>query len=368
MRLWIAAAEASGDALAAELVAALRARHPGLLARGMAGARMRAAGVEVAARAEDGTALGLIEVLGSVRRLSRLLRDANAAARAFRPDVAVTVDSPGLMLRHARALRRAGIPVAHWVAPQVWAWRPGRAAHVDVDSLLCLFPFEPELFHAHGVRAIFTGHPAVVRARPRLGPPSVVLAPGSRAQEIRRHAPVLARVAARMRVHRPDLGLRVAVVPGVAEDAYAEIPGERLALSDAAAGAVVAIAASGTVTLELAALGVPMVVIYQVHPFTWAVGRLLVRGVRHLALPNVLAGRPIVPEHLQALNPDAIARDALAVAADGHAQRDALAEVVRGLGGAQAVSRAADEVERLCGDGATAIGRRVRDDRALPRE
>lgn len=355
MRLWIAAAEASGDRLAAELVEALRRRGE-VHARGLAGPAMRAAGVEPVERAEDATALGLVEAARQIPSLVRLGRSLETAARAWRPEVAVTVDSPGLLLRHARSLRRTGVPVAHWVAPQVWASRPRRAARLGeaVDALMCLLPFEPPWFHRYGVRAVFTGHPGAARFRAEAaegGPPVVVLAPGSRHTEVARHVPALAEVARRLETAWPGVRFRVPVAPTLG--CIDGLPGERCASMQAAArGAVAAVVASGTATLELAALGVPMVVIYAVHPVTWQAGRWIVRGVRHLALPNVLAGRAVVPEHLQRLDPDAIARDVLALRGpEGGVQRRALAEVVRGLAGEGAVERAADEVLRLVGTG-----------------
>lgn len=350
LRLWVAAAEASGDRLAAELVGALRERGH-VEARGLAGPLMREAGVQAVARAEDATALGLVEVAARVPDLLRLGRSLGEEARAFRPDVAVTVDSPGLLLRHARDLRASGVPVAHWVAPQVWAWRPRRAARLAdaVDTLMCLLPFEPPWFHRFGVRAVFTGHPGVARSRAAGAPaaPVVVLAPGSRRAELERLVPPLRAAAERIRARWPEVRFRVPVAPTLGR--VDGLPGERVgSMEEAARGAVAALVASGTATLELAALGVPMVVLYAVHPVTWAAGRWLVRGVRHLALPNVLAGRAVVPEHLQRLDPDALARDVLALrGADGALQRRELAQIVRGLAGEGAVGRAADEVLRL---------------------
>lgn len=347
MRLWIAAGEASGDRLAAELVEALRRRGP-VEACGLAGPAMRRAGVRAVARAEEATAVGLVEAARRVPSLMALSRRITEAALDWRPQVAVTVDSPGLLLRHARALRGGGIPVAHWVAPQVWAWRPGRAArlHEAVDTLMCLLPFEPAWFHRYGVRAVFTGHPRSVPciASSSEEAPVVVLAPGSRPSELERLVPVMRAVAERLQQAWPEVRFRVPVAPTLGR--VDGLPGERVAsMQQAARGARAALVASGTATLELAALGVPMVVLYAVHPATWWAGRALVRGVRHLALPNVLAGREIVPEHLQHLDPEAIAADLLALRADaGQKQRRALAEVLRGLCGEGAVERAADEV------------------------
>lgn len=350
LKVWIAVGETSGDRLGAALVRRLAADRP-VIVRGMGGPALQEAGLQAVAHAEEATALGLAEVVGDLGRLRRLLGRLNDEALRFEPHVAVTIDSPGLLLRHARALKARGIPVAHWVAPQVWAWRPGRARRLAqaVDTLLCLLPFEPPLFLRHGVRAVFTGHPAADRERARSGPPGVVLAPGSRPGEIARLTRALNQVAERITCAWPDVEVRVPVAPSVGEVA---LPGRRYAsVDEAAIGAIGAVVASGTVTVELAALGVPMVAVYAVHPLTWSLAKRLVR-VPHVALPNVILGDRVVPEHLQRLDPEALWTDLQRLRGpDGARQRAALAEVTRQLQGAGAVNRAAAEVLRLVRSG-----------------
>ena len=349
LRLLVSAAEASGDRLAAELLGALRRLCP-VEARGCAGPALRAEGVEALVRVED------LSVCGAWELLARLpaIRRARAALRAAldeRPDLVLTVDAPDFHLPLARAARARGIRAIGYVSPQLWAWRPGRARDVAaaLDRLLCLFPFEPALYEPWGLDARFVGHPVVERlagARREAVPGRFALLPGSRPEELRRLLPVFLETAAIARSRRPGarfrLGLAEALDGRDGLRARAEAVGVEPVdgLIAAAADAEAALVASGTATLELCVLGVPMVVAYQVHPSTWALGRLLVRGVRHLALPNILAEAELVPEHLQRLDPEALACDLLAVAArPGLAER--LVELRERLGPPGASERAA---------------------------
>jgi lipid-A-disaccharide synthase len=343
--LLVAAAEASGDRLAAELVRGLRAVVPDLAPRGLVGPRMRAAGVEVVAEADGLGVMGFVEALRVAPRARRVLAAAREELRLRPPRACVTVDAPSLLLRVAREARAARVPAIHVVAPQVWAWRPGRARRVaeDVDVLLCLLPFEPAWFTGR-VRAVFVGHPAAAvapRPVPAPGTPTIALCPGSRRAEVAALAPVFAEVARRVLRARPDAGFLVPVAPGVDPGPLRDLPrAVRVDGLAAVAGADAALVASGTATLELAALDVPMVVAYRVHPWVAAVARRLVE-VPYVALPNVLAGRGVVPEHLQELDPAALARDLLGlVGVRGQVPRD----LVASLKGEGAVGRMVDEV------------------------
>jgi lipid-A-disaccharide synthase len=345
----VSAVEPSGDLLAGELIEAL-GRTGGVEAYGVCGPRLLAAGARPLARVEDLSASGLLEILSrlpSIRRISGLLR--HAMEESPRPDLLLCVDGPDFNLPLARRARALGIPTAGYVAPQVWAWRPSRARTVGLsyDLLLCLFDFEPPIFEAHGLDARWTGHPAVERvaAYPRRPEPDLfALFPGSRPHELRRHLPIFVEAARRTRQLRPEARFLVGLAPGL--DAGALLPDEDFlepveGLLPAATRCEAALVAAGTATLELALLDVPMVVACAVSPLTHAVGRLLVRGVRHLALPNLLAGREILPEHVQDLDPGAIARDLLAVAEGPEALLRGLAEVRARVGPPGASARAA---------------------------
>lgn len=350
MKIALCSGEASGDRLAVDLLAALR-RDGDVDAFGLAGPLMRKAGVRAIRDAEDATAVGIIEAIGAARRLNGLLDDLGAAIDREQPDVVVTIDSPGLLLRLAARVRATGRPTVHWVSPQVWAWRPGRVRDVarSVDTLLCLFPIEPPLYDGLGLDVVYTGHPRVAalaaKRRPRSGGAVIGLAPGSRRSEIEVLWPVLRDVAARVRAARPDARFVVPVAPTVDRAALAGVDATFTDGLDAVNDADVFIAASGTATLEIAARGVPLVVVYRVHPITWAIGRVLVRGVRHLSLPNILAGDGVVPEHLQALDAAAIAADVLRLLGpDGDAQLERLSPVIASLAVPDAIERAAAAV------------------------
>lgn len=351
-RLIVCAAEASGDRLAGALVRRLRAAHPDLRAAGIAGPAMRAAGVEPWARAEGLAAIGPVQAAKVAIRGVRALAAVRAEAVGFRPDAVLTVDAPSLLLPLAGWAKRQGWPTLHWVAPQVWAWRPGRADRVarQLDTLLCLFDFELPYFEGRGVELVRTGHPALdrlARMPERPGAARVLLAPGSREGEVRRSWPLLRAVAARMRAIEPGCSFQVAAAPEVAHllgglDAARAPELERVE-------ADVAVAATGTVTLELAARGVPFVSFVTVDPITWALGRRLVRAP-HLALPNLLAGARVAPEHHQPRDAEALADDALALlGVAGEAQRARLHTALRGALGPDAVGRAAAAVEARAG-------------------
>ncbi|MCB9678550.1 MAG: lipid-A-disaccharide synthase [Alphaproteobacteria bacterium] len=286
-RAVLVAGERSGDQLGAALAAHLDADL-----HGVCGPAMQAAGVRPLASIDALSLVGLTEVVRHLPRLAGLLATLERDILALRPEVVVTIDSPSFALRLARRLK-GRVRVVHWVAPQVWAWRPGRAARVaaSVDALACLLPFEPALF---GPVATFTGHPAA--AAPRSARPEALgIAAGSRDSERARLGPVFASVAA-------DIGLPVveAVPPGMAP----VVPGARVVPSVPAMAQEVraALTCAGTATLELAAAGVPMVAAYQTSALTHRIARRLVR-VPYLALPNLVLGRPLVPEVVQDLAP-----------------------------------------------------------------
>lgn len=320
--LLICAAEPSGDRLAAALVEALRARGP-LRARGIAGPAMRAAGVEPIFPTEALSVMGASEILGRLGAIWRARR-AVKGALSEGADAFIGVDSPDFNLPLAARAKAMGIPAIGYVAPQVWAWRPGRAARVAarLDRLLCLFPFEPELFP--GLDARWVGHPAVDRVTPRdpaeVDPDLFALLPGSRHQELARHLPLFLATAERLRERaqqegRPSPRFLLLCPPELAQARTlgASLPADvrRVHTLDALRGARAALTKSGTVTLELAVLGLPMVVAHRVSGLTYRLGRWLVRGVKHIALPNILADRALlpapVPELIQADDPALLA-------------------------------------------------------------
>jgi lipid-A-disaccharide synthase len=346
----IVAGEPSGDALAGELVRAAGELRPEVRFFGVTGPELDAAGAERILPTSTLSAMGLTEVVGKIPAALAALSTLERAAVERRAVGAVLVDAPDFNLRLARRLVRRGVPVVQYVAPTVWAWRRGRirAVRRAVRRLLVTLPFETEVYREAGVDAVYVGHPAADRIpdpRPprvevaaRAGLPVdrrwVALLPGSRAAELERLGGPFAAAAARIVAHAPDAAFVATVAPGVDPRRVAESlsGGAPVTLvqdgrHEVLAHCVAAIAASGTASLELALLGVPHVVAYRVSALTWRAARLLVR-VDHVALPNLIAGKAIVPEFLQgAVRPQVIAGPVLTWLAD----EDARAEVVREL-------------------------------------
>lgn len=372
--IFLAACEPSGDALGARLMTALRRRTGGNVRfAGIGGERMTAAGLESLFPADELAVMGLVEVLPRIPLVLRRMRQAAAAARTLHPDAIVTIDSPGFAVGFVRRLGRRRAPRIHYVAPTVWAWRPWRARKFArlFDHLMALLPFEPAFFEAAGLACTFVGHAvlesganrgdgAAFRSRHAIPPdaPVICVLPGSRGGEVRRLLPrfaaavallgdrfpglrvvlpTVAGVAAEVRAHAADWAVPAVVVEGDAEK-YGAMAAARAAL-----------AASGTVALELALAAVPTVIAYRLNPLTWAVVNRLVR-VDYANLVNLLLHREAVPELLQdncrgdrladavsRLMEDAAARDAQLAAV-----REALAML--GAGDAPPSDRAAETV------------------------
>ena len=366
----VSAGEASGDRYASLLVDELHRRHPDTRFFGCAGARLRAAGVDPIIRGESLSVVGLIEVIHHIPRIYKEFRRLVTAAAQRRPQLAILTDSPDFHFRVAAKLRKLKVPVVYLVAPQVWAWRQGRTKVMRriIDRLLCIFPFEEEFFHARGVAAVYIGHPLAGRIRPSLSKPEffrkhslpldrplIAILPGSRQGESARHLPVLMEVVRRL--HREDGAsciLPASATTGVeffrqriGDAPVKVIEGESW---EAMACCDVALAASGTVTVEGALLGAPMVTFYRVNALSWLLGRRLVK-VPFLSMVNLVAGRMIVKEFMQgdmtADNlTDEVKRLLDPVAAS--AMREELAEVATRLSGKRdAIVQAADEVDRL---------------------
>ena len=307
---------------AAGVVEHLRRRLPAARFFGCAGLRLQAEGVEPVVDAADLSVVGLAEVVAHLPRIYREYRKLAGVARERRPVAALLTDNPDFHLRLARRLKDAGTPVFYLVAPQAWAWRAGRvkAIRALVDKLFCLFPFEEAWFRERGVNATYIGHPLAARARVRqsrdefleqYGLPKdrrvLVLLPGSRAGEARRHLGTLLEAAAVLR-RKFDLNVVLATpngfgARGVLATFREPIEAQSIKIIendtwDAIGHADLALAASGTVTIEAAVLGTPMVTFYKVTPLSWYAGRRLVK-VPYLSMVNLVAGRQIVPELMQ---------------------------------------------------------------------
>jgi lipid-A-disaccharide synthase len=325
LRVAIVAGEHSGDQLGAALIAALRERLPSVECFGVAGPRMVAAGCEAYASSEELAVMGLAEV---VRHLPRLLRLRTRLLRrlgAERPDVFVGIDSPEFNLRLARGLKAAGIRTVQYVSPQVWAWRQGRVRTIgrSCDLVLCLLPFETDFYARHHVPAVFVGHPLADQipltverdaARRVLGlegtGPVVALLPGSRQGEVARLAAPFIAAAGYIAARHPHYRFIAPMASALTRETFtkeiAQAPGApTIQILDGQAQRALAaadgvIVASGTATLETLLTGRPMVVAYRVSAATaFLVKTLGLVKVRYFSQPNLLVGRPLVPEFFQ---------------------------------------------------------------------
>lgn len=349
MKVFLIAGEPSGDLLGGALMAGLRDLAPGSRFAGVGGAAMTAQGLDSLFPMSDLTLMGLAEVLPHLPRLLRR-RDAAAAAIArFDPDVLITIDSPDFTLRVARAARaaRPGLRTVHYVAPSVWAWRPGRAAKMApiIDHVLALLPFEPPWMHTAGMSCDFVGHPVAAEPVPdpdaaaafraahglAAGAPLLCVLPGSRRSETGRLLPVFGAALKRIAAARPDLRVVVPMADGVAETVAAAArawPGAPVLLDPrgglgaasekraAFAAADAALAASGTVALELAAAATPHAVAYDASWLTRQIARRMLRTAR-VNLVNIVTDSDTVPERLGPdCRPDRLAADMLRLLGD----------------------------------------------------
>lgn len=317
--VWIIAGESSGDAYGAALAEALHRRQPQLRLHGMGMEKMRAAGVELFT---DSSELGIIGIWEAIKHLPfflRLMRQFVARAKAERPETVVLIDYPGFNLRLAQRLHALGIRVVWYVSPQVWAWKRGRIWKLArcCDRMLCIFPFEPQCYAPTSLRAQFVGHPLLGMLEPyrRQGIERdgdlVLLLPGSRRMELERLMPSFLEAACILHRHNPALRFEFALPrPAVME--LAKRLAAKCALPDDApqfawscgvtrermAAAAAAVAASGTVTVEAALLGLPVVVAYKLNWLSWMVARMLVK-LSTITIANLVCGRSVFQEFLQ---------------------------------------------------------------------
>ena len=365
----LVAGEASGDLLGAGLIRSLRERFPDARFAGIGGAQMAATGMQIWHPAEKLSVMGLVEVLTHLPALLAIRRDACKRTLLIRPAVFIGIDAPDFNLGLERKLKRAGIRTVHYVSPSVWAWRESRALRIGAcaDRVLCLFPMEPPIYARHGVDARFVGHPLAdafalepdqAAARQALGLPDDVpvlaLLPGSRLGEIQRlgrdfldAATVLKNALPELRIVAPMANARCRA----AFSALAPVPADLHIIDGNAHAAMIAsdavLLASGTAALEAALAKRPMTVAYRIAPLThFIVKSLGMLRTDVYSLPNILAGKRIVPELMQdACKPDALAAAVLPFLRARTAPPELLGEFCRLheslLGGGSAAAAAA---------------------------
>lgn len=373
LRIFVSAGEASGDLHGSRLVEEILKRNPTARVDAMGGAGLRGAGANIVVDYRDLALIGVVQVVPKARTIYRAWRRLRGHLEAQRPDLVVLIDFPDFNFLLGRAARAMGLKVFYYISPQVWAWRSGRVRSLKrfTDAMAVILPFEEAFYRQRGMTVRFVGHPLVdeVRSvedrsacRRLLGlgdEPVICLLPGSRQGEVRTFLPILSDAAALIKHACPSAEMLVGVAPGLDFDGMASLVRKapvplRCIRADTyrairAADAVMAV--SGTVTLESALLGTPLVVVYKVSPVEYHLGRRLIR-VPHIALPNVILGRRVCPELIQReACPQRIAEEVLELIRNPESaaeQRRWFERLGRMLGEPGAAARAAAMALDLC--------------------
>jgi lipid-A-disaccharide synthase len=320
-RIMIIAGEASGDLHGASLVRESLSLDPSLEFFGIGGSLMRAEGVETLVDAREMAVVGLVEVIAHFPTIFRAFRKMEKILKQNPPDLLILIDYPDFNLRLARVAKSAGVKVLYYISPQVWAWRVGRVKKIArlVDHMAVVFPFEVPFYEKEGVPVSFVGHPLVDSVHPTMLPEqardsfgidparrTVGLFPGSRKQEIRKHLPILLESALLLHERFPDLQFILPLAPSLERSdlaPYLASSGAKVVVVEGKGYDVIQvcdaiISVSGTVTLEIALLGVPLVLMYQVSPLTFLLAKRLIR-VDHVGLCNIVADKRVVREMIQ---------------------------------------------------------------------
>ncbi|HBG04996.1 MAG TPA: lipid-A-disaccharide synthase [Geobacter sp.] len=363
----IVAGEASGDLYGATLAAQLRELVPSARFFGMGGDCMRKAGVETLVDANEMAVMGLVEVLGHLPVIVKNFNILKRRLLAAPPALLILIDYPDFNLRLAKIAKRAGIKVLYFISPQVWAWRSGRVHGIGrvIDRMAVLFPFEVPFYENAGIPVSFVGHPLLDMVRPTMGKEEALrsfgldpsrstlgLFPGSRKSEIAKLLPDILEAAKLLKRHRPDLQLLLPLASSLRpEDIALQVEESGLEISivsgrnhDVMVACDAAISVSGTVTMELALVGVPMVIIYRVSPLSYQIGKRVIK-VPHIGICNIVAGKAVARELIQhEVTGPAIAQEVEALLGDAkYAQwmRDEFAQVRVKLGSGGALERLA---------------------------
>ena len=357
--------EASGDLHGSRLVRAMRKRSPALFFCGIGGKFLREAGVRILVEASALSVVGFTEAISKIPVLAKGMAVVKRLLKSLRPDLLILIDFPDFNLHAAAVAKKLGIPVLYYISPQIWAWRSGRINKIKklVDHVAVILPFERDLYAAQDIPVTFVGHPlldceqyskcseidATVPDNSTIG-----LLPGSREREVVRHLPIMLSAARRLTRQTPNLKFAVSLAPTVKRervdsiikthggDIQPEIIPEGVDQVFQRCG--FAIVVSGTVSLEAAIFGTPMVIIYRLSPLSYWLGRVLVQ-VRYMGLVNLIAGREIVPELVQGqASPEKIAAKVAAMISDAaglNRLRNQLRSAVSALGGPGASDRTA---------------------------
>jgi lipid-A-disaccharide synthase len=376
-RIMMVAGEASGDLHGASLAKELRVLLPGIEIMGMGGMRMAQEDVRLIAHCGRAAVVGGLEILGSAGAIAHSFTRLYRALRKERPDLLILIDFPDFNLLLGRLAKRQKIPIIYYISPQIWAWRSGRIKTLRrlVNKILVILPFEEAFYKSAGMDVHFVGHPLLDQVKPtlsreevrlRLGVPEGVtlvgLLPGSRRGEVHRHLPLMMEAASILNREVPGLSFVLSQAESIEDEIMTDFLSggeERWKVwkgrpYDLIQAADFLIVASGTVTLEAGLLGTPMVIIYALSRLSAALGRMLIRGVKHVGLVNLVLEKGVVPELLQdEASPEKIARVARGLLEDKgqrEAMRKELLSVRSKLGDVGASRRAALQVAQFVRD------------------
>ena len=366
----IIAGEASGDIHGARLVSAMKGRNKDLYFCGIGGDALRDAGVEIIQDASTLAVVGITEVFSKVFSLVKGMAGSKRLLKNLKPGLLILIDFPDFNLKVAATAKKLGIPVLYYISPQVWAWRQGRVKKIKelVNHLAVILPFEEEFFRKHGVPVSYVGHPLLdgdlppVNLNEKKDTTVIGLLPGSRDSEIARHLPVMLEAASLIIKKMNRIKIAVSLAPTVKREYVEKIIGKHCAydydiISGGAAQILkictLVVAASGTVTLEAAIAGVPMVIIYKVSPVSYRLGKAMI-NVPNICLVNLIAGREIVPELIQdRATPANIADEVLKILGNSgkiESMRNELIGIRNLLGGSGASGRVADIAMSMLAD------------------
>lgn len=362
----IIAGEASGDLHGAKLVQAMQARSSDLFFCGIGGQAMSDAGVRILVDASTLAVVGITEVFSKASNLLRGIGVAKKLLKSLRPDLLILIDFPDFNLHVAATAKKLNIPVLYYICPQVWAWRPGRVHKIKklVDHLAVILPFEADFFSQHGIPVTFVGHPLLDGGSSSVdcrganvapGEKIIGLLPGSRDREIARLLPIMMVAAENLTRRTGSIKFLVSVAPSVDREAVEQIIKNSVSAADVEIvddGVMrifqksrLVVATSGTVTMEAAICGTPMIIIYKVSPLTYRLGKTLAK-VEHIGLVNLIAGRGVVPELIQQQASPGNIADKVMELLDDDARLDNLKNELRkvkdALGGPGASERVAE--------------------------
>ncbi len=377
MKIMISVGEASGDLHGASVAKALKLLHPNVQLVGMGGQAMREAGVEIVYDIADLGVIGFVEVVKNLRRLFKLRDFLIDYMEQERPDVLVIIDYPGFNVRLAKVAQQKGIPVVSYISPSAWAWGKGRAKELAqiAERVAAIFPFEADVYRKAGAKVTFVGHPLLDIVKPSMerdealrhfaAQPDqyhILLMPGSRQQEISSLLPDMLAAGEKIVEQVPNCQFFLPVASTISREMLQNIIDkykvpvivtignnyDLMNISD------LAIASSGTATLETSLMKVPTVIVYRLATLTYILGKLLVK-IPDIGLPNIIAGRRIMPELLQSeVTPDNIARQSIALLTDQAVRKQAMAdltEVREKLGETGAVNRVAQVIMEVAQNG-----------------